>query len=87
MSILLVAYDLLKPGQYYSGFYDVTKSYPLAKLSESSYAIETNNTPSSIRETLKPYMDKNDQVYIITLKAPWNGWGPQDINDWLGQRL
>ncbi|MBN1187314.1 MAG: hypothetical protein JXB49_33860 [Bacteroidales bacterium] len=87
MSILLITYDLHKPGQNYDDFYKVIKQYTWARLSESSYVIDTNNTPSEIYNQLSPHMDKNDQMYIITLKNPFISYGPKPINDWLSQRL
>ena len=58
-----------------------------ARLSESSYAVKTSLTPSQIHEKLKPYLDSNDYIYIITLTKPYSGFGPKDVNDWLEQNL
>ncbi len=60
MAVLLVTYDLKKPGQDYSDFYKVIKSYGWAKLSESSYAISTDKSPTTIYNELAPHIDKND---------------------------
>ena len=87
MAVLLVTYDLNKPGQDYSDFIDTFKKYPWARLSESSYAIETSKTPQIIYDELAPNMDKNDQVYIITLSKPFWGLGPEDVNKWLSANL
>jgi len=87
MAILLVTYDLKKPGQDYSDFISTFKKYAWARLSESCYAIDTYKTPNQIYNELKPFMDQNDQVYIITLSNPWDGYGPKDVNDWLHARL
>lgn len=87
MSVLLVTYDLKKPGQDYSGFYKVFQSYTGVRLSESSYAIETNETPDRVFNKLTPFMDANDNLYIIGLHKPWMGYGPKQVNQWLEQRL
>jgi hypothetical protein len=87
MSALLVTYDLHKPGQDYSEFYKIIKGYPWAKLSESSYAIQTSESPATIYGRLSHYMDKNDQVYVIKLSQPYSGFGPDEINKWLNQNL
>jgi len=87
MSALLIAYDLNKPGQDYSGFYKVRDSYPYAKLSESSYAISTTEAPAEVYKKLKEYIDKGDRVFIIKLANPWTGFGTQDVFDWLNQNL
>ena len=87
MSVLLITYDLNKPGQDYSDFIDTFKKYAWAKLSESSYAIKTSKSPSTIRKELSPHMDKNDHVYVITLSKPYSGWGPEKVNEWLDENL
>ncbi|HEX5736123.1 MAG TPA: hypothetical protein VF131_25065 [Blastocatellia bacterium] len=90
MSVLLVTYDLnaeKKKKDGYEGFYKVIKSYPWARLSESSYAIDTTDSVSTVYSKLRDHMDANDHVYIITLKKPYQGFGPKDVNDWLESRL
>jgi hypothetical protein len=87
MAVLLVTYDLNKAGQDYAGFYSVIKSFPYAKLSESSYAIQTDLTPEAIFNQLTPHRDQNDYVYIITLKKPYIGYGLKTVNGWLEQTL
>lgn len=87
MSVYLVTYDLNKSGQNYSGLYEEIKKYSWAKLSESSYAIETNKSVETICTELRGCMDSNDTVYVISLTEPWTGYGPKDVNEWLQSRL
>ena len=58
-----------------------------ARLSESSYAIASNETPTQVFNKLKPLLDNNDNLYVITLKKPWMGFGPKDVNTWLDKNL
>ena len=58
-----------------------------AMLSESSYAITSNETPGQVFNKLKPLLDSNDNLYVITLKKPYSGFGPQKVNDWLEKHL
>ncbi len=53
MAILLVTYDLNKPGQEYDEFYEIIKSY----------AIDTTDSPAQIYEKLSPHLDTNDFIY------------------------
>lgn len=87
MPVLLVTYDLNKPGQDYSDLLKTIKGYAYAKLSESSYAILTDKSPQTIYDQLKPTIDKNDNLYVINLKRPYSGQGPQEVNNWLEKRL
>lgn len=87
MSTLLVTYDLKKPGQDYKDFLELIRKYPYARLSESSYAISTYESPKNVYEKLVSHMDKNDQLYVITLCSPYFGMGPVNVNDWLASAL
>ena len=87
MATLLVTYDLNKAGQNYNGFYEVIKKYGYAKLSESSYAIKTNEAPMDVYNKLLPHMDKNDTALVLTLSQPYYGQGDRDVVDWLSKFL
>lgn len=89
MNTLLITYDLKKPGQDYADVVKTIKglSGTWARLSESSYAVRTGYTPSQVYSALKPYLDINDQLYVITLTRPYAGQGPTDVNNWLEQNL
>lgn len=90
MSVLLVTYDLNKEGKSkvdYDKFYKLRNSYDWARLSESSYAFNTTESPETVYNKLKPVIDANDHIYVITLKRPYTGFGPQDVNNWLEKNL
>ncbi|WSG73073.1 hypothetical protein U8P80_16180 [Rhizobium beringeri] len=87
MSTLLVTYDLNKEVNRPDILKEIKKSQSWAKLSESSYAIETYETPQQVFSRLSPYLDDNDNCYIITLNAPYSGRGPKEVNEWLAKRL
>ena len=73
MNVLLITYDLKKPGQDYTDFHKFIKSYGAwARLSESSYTVQTDEDPSTVYNKLAPHMDKN---------------GPKEVNEWLDQHL
>ena len=87
MAVLLITYDLKRPGQAYDSMMAYIKQHPWARLSESSYAIETNTSPHAVSSRIREITDSNDNIYVITLTRPYYGWGPQDVNEWLQQRL
>lgn len=90
MAVLLVTYDLNKEGKSkvdYNKFYKIRDAYDHVKLSESSYALNTTETPTEVYNKLKPVIDTNDHVYIISLKRPYMGYGPKATNDWLEKNL
>ena len=88
MSTLLVTYDLRKSGQDYSDFHKVIKSYGIwARLSESSYAVTTTDSATTVFNKLSGHMDGNDTLYVITLRSPYFGQGPKEVNSWLAGQL
>lgn len=87
MSVILITYDLNRPGQNYPKIKEYIDKFAWAKLSESSYAIETNKTPNQVFSDLKNCIDSNDTLYVITLTAPWDGRGRPEVNQWLSERL
>lgn len=87
MSVYLVTYDLKKPGQEYTKLYEKIKAHPWAKLSESSYCIETAESALTVLESVRSVLDKNDTVYVIPLHSPYAGFGLKDVNDWLDSKL
>lgn len=87
MAVRLITYDLNRTGQNYDGFMKVIKNYTWARLSESSYAVDTSDTPEMIYKKLEPYVDSNDYVVVITLEANWWAYHTQEILDWLREHL
>jgi hypothetical protein len=87
MSVLLVTYDLKVKGQNYEGILGIVKKYSYTKLSESSYAIDTTESPDTIYEKLKPSLDENDNLYVITLSNPRMGRHIGSVRAWLKEHL
>jgi hypothetical protein len=87
MSVLLVTYDLNKPGKDYTDVLKEIRKFSWAKLSESSYAVETDLSPQQLYNRLSPYLDATDTLYVIELHLPYHGQGPKEVNDWLAKRL
>ena len=87
MPVCLVTYDMNVPGNDYEGLLKTIKNYAWARLSESSYAIETYETPQQVFDKLRPLLDQHNNLYVINLKKHFVGYGPQDVNDWLEKKL
>jgi hypothetical protein len=92
MALRIVTYDLIKEKskEGYEGIWKVIKAggdNTWKRLSESSYAMDTAQTPMQIYEKLKPYLDTNDNLYVLTLSSPWYGQHSKETNDWMLARL
>lgn len=90
MAILLVTYDLNKEGKSkvdYNKFYKIRDSYDHVRLSESSYAFNTSESPIDLYNKLKPVIDSDDDILIITLKKPYYGYHRKPTIEWLDSKL
>ena len=88
MSSYLITYDLNSPGQKHQQVIEVIKSfYGWAKLSESSYALNTHHSVEQIHSIISEHLDSNDHFYVIHLSQPYSGFGPKEVNDWLDANL
>jgi len=88
MAVYCITYDLNSPGQNHSKLLEfIKKNFSWARLSESSYAVSSPQGPQNIFNMLSSLLDNNDTLYVITMKKPFFGHGPKDVNDWLNKNL
>ena len=89
MNIRIITYDLNKElnSDDYKGIITYIKQHNWARLSESSYAIETTKTPQLIYNDISKYLDDGDRVLILTLTTPYYGVHQKEVIDWLAAKL
>lgn len=89
MAVRIITYDLDKEttSQDYKDIIAWIKNRSWARLSESSYAIDTQDSPQTIYNALKPYLDDGDHLLILTLTRPYYGIHSKDVIDWLEKKL
>lgn len=88
MDVLMITFNLKTPGQDYAPIFDFIKNMNVwAKLTDCCYAVRTHLQPQELLLELRPYLARNDTLYIATLDKPWIGFGPDDVNEWLRERL
>ncbi len=87
MAAYIVTYDLNKETTRPNITGEIKKSPGWAKLSESSYAISTTETPKQVYDRFSKMLDNNDSFYVISLHRPYYGQGTKDVNDWLEKHL
>lgn len=87
MAVYLVTYDLNQEAKR-PDIVGAIRDYEIwARLSESSYAIDTPETAEEIFDGFLPMLDQNDNLYVIELGLPFAGLGPDQVNEWLTERL
>lgn len=88
MNVFLVTYDLNAPGQHHNAVLSEVRKCPgWAKLSESSYAVSTDESAATLLARIRAVADANDTFYVISLTRPHSGFGPTKVNEWLEQNL
>jgi len=85
--VLLITYDLKRPGQNYAGLHDAIKAagtwwHHL----ESTWIIETDESPRDWYNRLAPHLDQTDYVIVIEITRNYFGWAPKEAWDWLSRR-
>jgi hypothetical protein len=89
MSAILITYDLRKEksSDGYKKVLDVIHAYNSVQLSESTYAIETWETPEMVNQRFSGLIDENDNLLVFSLKQPCAGWHRTNIIEWLNTNL
>lgn len=89
MNSYLITYDLDKPGKDYESLINRIKEYPAwAHICESSWCVRSSNSSKDIRDTLSPYLDDNDKLFVgkLTGEAAWQGLS-KELTNWLHDNL
>lgn len=86
MTVYIVTYDLNREAVR-PNILGAIKSRAWAKLSESSYAIDTQETSEQVYADLRRHIDNNDNLFVIPMTKPYSGFGPKDVIEWLEARL
>ncbi len=87
MPLLLVTYDFTKAKKNYSDFFNRIDRFSNVRLTESSFAIITDKSPKIICGELEKFISEDDNLYVITLKKPFDVCGPNLTGDWLKKTL
>ena len=82
MPILLVTYDLKKPGRDYAPVHKWLKTFAYCKDLESVWLLDTNWTTEQVRDKLRELVDTNDKIFVVRLQRSWNSLN-FGCGDWL----
>lgn len=84
----IVAYDLLQPGKDYKELYNALKSFRYwGRLTESTWAVVSEQGYIEIRDYLQKHIDNNDRLIVIQSgrSAAWTKLMASD--EWAKQNL
>lgn len=74
MACYIISYDLLAPGRDYKSLNAAIKSYGTwAKITESLWAVVTEDKATAIRDKLSAHLDPNDRLFVVKsgTEAAW----------------
>ena len=82
--ILLITYDLNKPGQDYTSLYSAIKEADTWwHYLDSTWVISTDLSIDEWCENLLEHMDENDHLFVVEIRRNYCGWLPNKAWDWL----
>lgn len=86
--VLMVGYDLNQPGQEYEDLMDAIKGYGAWwHHLDSTWFIQTDDSPSEVRQHLQKFIDKGDELLVIRVVRNWSATGfNNSAYDWLKNR-
>jgi hypothetical protein len=88
MKTIQVNYDLRKPGRDYERLYEYLWSYEACRPLQSLWLIKTNKSVSTVRDELKRYVDRNDEVLVIDVTGdPWASNFSDEPTAWMKQNM
>lgn len=81
----LITYDLRKPGRNYSALYEALKSITPNwwHYLDSVWIFATELSTEAIYQKIKPHIDSNDYILVVSIDEDHTGWLPQKAWDWL----
>lgn len=88
MAARLVSYHLKSPEKAnYEEFAKVLQSYDYIQLSETCYAVATDDYPKSIFAKLEPFIDEDDSLVVIALSRFYVAHHDKVVLDWLEKNV
>jgi hypothetical protein len=87
MATLLVTYDTKSPWLDYGGLIRAIKKHSWVRLTDNVYVIHTSVPAEDIFPILRGFLDDSANLYVLTIRKPFSGFGPGNVNEWLAKNL
>lgn len=71
MAVILVTYDLRKPGRDYAPVHRYLRQFTHCKEMESVWLLDTTTSCETIRDELQKCVDDNDILFVVRLRKEW----------------
>jgi len=88
MAARLVSYHLKSPEKVdYEAFAKVLQDYDYVQISETCYAIASDEYPKDIFEKLAAYIDEDDALVVIALTRFYMAHHDKNVLEWLDKNV
>ena len=90
MNVLLVSYDLRKPGQNYTGLIAELKAcHSWWHYLKSTWLVVTDESPRDLTRRLRDHIDGNDRLLVVAIEhgAARQGWLPKRAWVWIEKKI
>lgn len=88
MPCYIISYDLRSPGRNYEDLYTRLKTFKKwGRITESTWAIRSDNSAVQVRDYLALALDNNDRLFVVQSAgiAAWKN--AKCSNEWLKENL
>lgn len=83
--MLVIAYDLHKPGQHYADLIKAIEAYGnYAHILQSTWLIRTGRSAQQVYDNLSQHLDEGDRIFISGVQEHnQQGWLAQPMCNWV----
>ncbi len=87
MKCYIISYDLVNQKNYEELWKAIKKYHSWAKITESTWAVQTESSAKQIRDNLSQFLDQDDRIFVIKsgAEAAWKNCICK--NEWLKNNL
>lgn len=87
MACYIISYDLTESNDY-NNVYEALRSYKIwARITESTWAIVTNDTAVQVRDRLMAEVTNKDRIFVVRSGKSAAWINPRCKNEWLKKHL
>ena len=87
MSVLLITYDATGSEPKNDALQEIVNGYKHIRLSEGSFAIETDEKTRTVFNKMIPSLGENVHLLVATLTKPFSVAVSGPVSDWLTKHL
>jgi len=85
--LILITYELTRPEEEYTSFYNSLKKLGEGKhYLQSTWLVSTEESPQQIKKVLEAYLNPDDKLFIANIDSNYAGTLPKRAWRWLDKQ-